>query len=381
MTRLWDKGAPLDERVLRYTAGEDYALDERLVAYDVRASIAHAEMLHAQRLLSARGPGGASAAALEALGAEHAARRLAHRARGRGRPDRARAAPDRAHRRGRRPRPPRPLAQRPGADGAAAVPARRGGASWPPRRAPAPQALRRARGTREARHRAARLHAHAAGHAELGARCGPAASPPSSRDDAAGLLAVQRRLGKSPLGSAAGYGTPGAADRPRGDARAARVRRPCTSRSPRCSCRAARPKRSCCSSCALLHAGPRSRFAADVLLFYTQEFGVRDAAGSLHHRLLDHAAEAQPRRVRAAARARRHRPGLPRRGARRVRQAALRLSARPAAASSSRCSAASTWPPTASPSCRTRSRRSRSGATPSGSIRRSTPPRKPTAWW
>jgi argininosuccinate lyase len=46
MTRLWDKGGPLDERVLRYTAGEDHALDNRLVAYDVRASIAHAEALH-----------------------------------------------------------------------------------------------------------------------------------------------------------------------------------------------------------------------------------------------------------------------------------------------------------------------------------------------
>ena len=53
MTRLWDKGAPLDERVLRYTAGEDHALDNRLVAYDARASIAHAEMLHARGLLSA----------------------------------------------------------------------------------------------------------------------------------------------------------------------------------------------------------------------------------------------------------------------------------------------------------------------------------------
>ena len=42
MTRLWDKGAPLDERVLHYTAGEDHALDERLVRHDVRASIAHA---------------------------------------------------------------------------------------------------------------------------------------------------------------------------------------------------------------------------------------------------------------------------------------------------------------------------------------------------
>jgi argininosuccinate lyase len=52
VTRLWDKGAPLDARVLHYTAGEDYALDERLVPYDVRASIAHAEMLSAQQLLS-----------------------------------------------------------------------------------------------------------------------------------------------------------------------------------------------------------------------------------------------------------------------------------------------------------------------------------------
>ena len=38
MTRLWDKGSPLDERVLRFTAGEDHALDNRLVQYDVRAS-------------------------------------------------------------------------------------------------------------------------------------------------------------------------------------------------------------------------------------------------------------------------------------------------------------------------------------------------------
>ena len=52
MSRLWDKGAPLDERVLRYTAGEDHALDERLVAADVRASIAHAGMLQAQGLLN-----------------------------------------------------------------------------------------------------------------------------------------------------------------------------------------------------------------------------------------------------------------------------------------------------------------------------------------
>jgi argininosuccinate lyase len=52
MRRLWDKGEPLDEKILRYTAGEDHLLDERLVEYDVRASIAHANMLHQQRLLS-----------------------------------------------------------------------------------------------------------------------------------------------------------------------------------------------------------------------------------------------------------------------------------------------------------------------------------------
>jgi argininosuccinate lyase len=52
MSRLWDKGAPLDARVLRYTAGEDHALDDRLVAYDVQASIAHAEGLNAAKLLS-----------------------------------------------------------------------------------------------------------------------------------------------------------------------------------------------------------------------------------------------------------------------------------------------------------------------------------------
>ena len=53
MSRLWDKGSKLDERVLQYTAGDDHALDNRLVAHDVRASIAHAEMLHAQGLLTA----------------------------------------------------------------------------------------------------------------------------------------------------------------------------------------------------------------------------------------------------------------------------------------------------------------------------------------
>lgn len=52
MSRLWEKGLPLDERVLRYTAGEDHLLDARLVPYDVRGSIAHAEMLASTELIS-----------------------------------------------------------------------------------------------------------------------------------------------------------------------------------------------------------------------------------------------------------------------------------------------------------------------------------------
>jgi argininosuccinate lyase len=52
MSRLWEKGLPLDERVLRYTAGEDHLLDARLVPYDVRGSIAHAEMLAARDLIA-----------------------------------------------------------------------------------------------------------------------------------------------------------------------------------------------------------------------------------------------------------------------------------------------------------------------------------------
>jgi argininosuccinate lyase len=51
MKRLWDKGEALDARILRYTAGEDHLLDDRLLRYDVRASIAHAEMLNQQQLL------------------------------------------------------------------------------------------------------------------------------------------------------------------------------------------------------------------------------------------------------------------------------------------------------------------------------------------
>jgi argininosuccinate lyase len=72
MSRLWDKGLPLDERILRFTAGEDHVLDARLVAYDARASIAHARMLAKQQLLSTADCA-AICAGLTALAASHAA--------------------------------------------------------------------------------------------------------------------------------------------------------------------------------------------------------------------------------------------------------------------------------------------------------------------
>jgi argininosuccinate lyase len=72
MSRLWEKGLPLDERVLRYTAGEDHVLDARLVEYDVRGSIAHARMLAAQGYLS-KDDCDAIVAGLEELQAGHEA--------------------------------------------------------------------------------------------------------------------------------------------------------------------------------------------------------------------------------------------------------------------------------------------------------------------
>src|SRR5690242_9264134 len=71
MSRLWDKGTPLDARVLAFTAGEDHALDERLVRYDVLASIAHARMLVARGLLS-QADFTAIEQGLQEIGAAHA---------------------------------------------------------------------------------------------------------------------------------------------------------------------------------------------------------------------------------------------------------------------------------------------------------------------
>ena len=43
--KLWDKGYELDRQIEKYTVGDDYLLDRKLVKYDCLASIAHAKML------------------------------------------------------------------------------------------------------------------------------------------------------------------------------------------------------------------------------------------------------------------------------------------------------------------------------------------------
>ncbi len=49
---LWDKGATVDERIIAFSAGTEYLLDQRLVPYDCQASIAHATMLESIGLLT-----------------------------------------------------------------------------------------------------------------------------------------------------------------------------------------------------------------------------------------------------------------------------------------------------------------------------------------
>ncbi len=205
MSRLWDKGAPLDARVLSYTAGEDHALDDRLVAYDVQGSIAHAVGLHAAGLLT-EGDLHTLTRALTEIGEAHA--------RGEWQIT---------------------LEQEDGQTAIESLLTAKvgpvGGRIHLGRSRndqvltalrlylrDAVEALRHgALGVAEA------LHALAARHAELalpGYTHMQQAMPSSVAlwaqgfaaelyDDAEGLQSTQRRIGKSPLGSAAGYGTPG----------------------------------------------------------------------------------------------------------------------------------------------------------------------------
>jgi argininosuccinate lyase len=266
MSRLWDKGAPLDERVLAYTAGDDYALDERLVKYDVRASIAHAEMLNAQKLL-----GDADLKAiregLTAIGDEHAAGQWKIS-----------------------------LADE---DGQTAIEKRltarigEAGGRVHLGRSRNDQVLTAVRLylLDAGRELAAAAETCAAALDALAAREGAIALPgythmqqamPSSvalwaggfaaelRDDAQGLAACARRASLSPLGSAAGYGTPGLPL----DRELTRAKLGFSAvHSPVTAVQLARGKAESqlLFECTLLMQD-LGRLAADLLLFYTQEF-------------------------------------------------------------------------------------------------------------
>ena len=50
--KLWKKGYDVDKAIECFTVGNDYLLDQRLVPFDCRASLAHARMLHKKGILA-----------------------------------------------------------------------------------------------------------------------------------------------------------------------------------------------------------------------------------------------------------------------------------------------------------------------------------------
>jgi argininosuccinate lyase len=267
MTRLWDKGTPLDARVLQYTAGEDYALDERLVPYDIEASIAHVEMLYTQKLLSS-GDLEVIRAGLTALAEEHA----------RGEWHIELADEDGQTALEKR------LTQRIGAAGGRVHLGRsRNDQVLTAIRLYLRDAIEELSiGATLVVDALDRLAVREANTLLPGYTHMQQAMPSSValwtggfaaeiRDDSEGLLLVQRRVGKSPLGSAAGYGTPGLPiDR---NATRAMLAFPVT-QEPVTSVQLSRGKAESHLLFEItLLVQDLGRFAADVLLFYTQEFG------------------------------------------------------------------------------------------------------------
>lgn len=266
MSRLWDKGGALDAAVLAYTAGEDHVLDERLVAYDVRASIAHVESLAAHGYLATE-DATALREALTTIGEEHARglwqvtlaeedgqtaleARLTQRLGevggrihlGRSRNDQVLAAlrlylKDAVHSLA--------AAAERVIDSLHSLKARQGDITLP-----------------------GYTHMQQAMPSTVGLWAGGYAA--ELADDQAGLLATLRRIDKNPLGSAAGYGTPGLS-----------IDRTVTSRAlsfaeahePVTAVQLSRGKAEAAVLFELaLLMTDIGRLAADLLLFFTQEF-------------------------------------------------------------------------------------------------------------
>ena len=266
MSRLWDKGASLDDRVLRYTAGEDHLLDARLVPYDVRASSAHAEMLQAQGLID-EAECTAIVNGLTALGAAHAEGEWAialededvHTALESRLTARIGAAGGRLHL--GRSRNDQVLAAlrlylRDTTDMLAA------------RIEDVVTALNALAEREPETVLPGYTHMQQAMPSSVALWAGGFAT--CLEDDAAGLAGVRRRLGASPLGSAAGYGTPGVPIDREATAEALgfdRVEAPVT------AVQLSRGKAEAHLAFEItMTLGDCARIAADLLLFYTQEF-------------------------------------------------------------------------------------------------------------
>jgi len=267
MTRLWDKGGSLDTRVLEYTAGDDYLLDNRLVPYDIRASIAHAEMLGEQGLIS---PEDTTLIrdALSDIGAEHALGRWRVTLE----QEDCQTAIENL------------LTARVGAAGGRLHAGRS--------RNDQVLAALRLYMSDAARSLSAGAIAVAEALDALAARDGEVALPgythmqqamPSSvalwaggyaaeiRDDAAGLEQTQRRISKNPLGSAAGFGTP---NLPVNREATRRTLQFAATHEPVTAVQLSRGK----AEAQLLFeitllTQDIARLAADLTLFYTQEYG------------------------------------------------------------------------------------------------------------
>jgi len=266
MSRLWDKGVDLDQRVLDYTAGDDYALDERLVKYDVRASIAHAEMLNAQKLLTDADLN-AIREGLVAIGTEHAAGQWKI---------------ELADEDGQTALEKRLTARIGAAGGRVHLGRSRNDQVLTAVRLYLLDATRELAAAAEGCARALDTLAQREGSIPLPGYTHMQQAMPSSvalwaggfaaeiRDDASGLASCARRASRSPLGSAAGYGTPGLPlDREFTRAKLGfeEVHAPVT------AVQLARGKAEAqlLFECTLLMQD-LGRLAADLLLFYTQEF-------------------------------------------------------------------------------------------------------------
>jgi argininosuccinate lyase len=267
VSRLWDKGEPLDARVLAYTAGEDHLLDARLVPYDVRASIAHAEMLAAQGLLASEDRD-AIRDGLASLGAAHARGEWAielgdedvHTALERRLGERIGPAAGRIHL--GRSRNDQVLAalRLYLKDAIAAL-------------AAGARSVATALGELAAAHPDLALpgytHLQRAMPSSVALWCGGFAA--ALADDAQGIEGCLRRIDRNPLGSAAGYGTPGLAI----DREATRAALGfATSEEPVTAVQLARGKAEAqvLFEITLLH-GDLGRLGAELVLFATSEFG------------------------------------------------------------------------------------------------------------